>query len=1027
MRMLKALLAITILSSSHPLAARDLRTEPPGMHGALDSPAPATSNSTRDDTLFLFAASGPGSFGSPGTDARGFTFDHAGGPAEAGWFGVDMTAQDGMWWHLAGTDLCVGTGTDMSEALPFDTGDTRNDYALWCGREEVCHWVNATGYGNDWSQYAVIDLAEHPVAAQLEVDFAYRSDFEGDDYDWFEVRVDSAGVWKTVLEDHETRDQTFREFSVTIPAADFGGGATRIGFYFHSDNAWSDEDGSYTSDVGAMWIDNIIARVDGAQVFATDFEDGLEPAELSFEGGEAAGDFATLRRNVFQEDLCILNSSYVWTFFDLDTFNPEYPIPVVAYGPPYVHNVIESPLLEVDQHGASFVHEPGSLLMLQVWIYHDNPGNALVFVEWPSIAAWRAEEGCLGEWIRQDTTTFPDPSYWEPKTIDMGLYLTESADGSTVTGFKVRAGGVVDLCAVWCDTQGDGSGHTPAPYMDTISISQTTSGDATGYAWSSERFQDSFPEPSGKVRIDSARSLSEHGDSFLAVGDSTTIRMNMDGSGGLASSFNADAGELRPELHLHWRVSAGPNAGLVEAAQADPDGLDGLWSPFTSIVSLHGMDWGTMQADSCTGYGGHPEFFSFDFNDEYFEPGDIIEYFYRAESQNGTVVTLPEWALSSDPDLRETYRVRCLPTAGHSLLLVEDNMDTSTSWRLAFEYNCCGDYDVFSRQASGADLNNSLGCRADIGQLSTYDMIVWDSGDLRYYGMSAPHDLRPCSDTPLLDDWLTSTHHDVGLWVMGNGIASNLDNYALDLLHRLFGVEMLIDYPYSHVTGLQTPRVYASHPYLEVAGQWPYFLLDGVDCPSPKSYDVIGLTGAFSEETHRWDEDAGMDMVAGALNRDPDGDGTILNAAGYNSRVLFNPFGYDQVIHGGFDPGWELYYVRSMVADILELLFEFSICSCTPVGEVPPATALNGAYPNPFNPSTTIRFSLAEAGSVKLSIYDLAGRRVRTLLDGSQEAGAHELEWRGRDDAGHTLASGVYFLRFIAGDVSDSSKLILLK
>jgi hypothetical protein len=119
---------------------------------ALEPPAPnaAPAFGAREDTFFLFAASGPGSYGSPGTDARGFTFDHEGGPAEAGWFGVDLTAQEGEWWHLADTDLCAGTGTDMSEALPFDTGDTVNDYALWCGRSEVCGWFDPDGYGNHW-------------------------------------------------------------------------------------------------------------------------------------------------------------------------------------------------------------------------------------------------------------------------------------------------------------------------------------------------------------------------------------------------------------------------------------------------------------------------------------------------------------------------------------------------------------------------------------------------------------------------------------------------------------------------------------------------------------------------------------------------------------------------------------------------------------------------------------------------------------------------------------------------------------
>ncbi len=1018
-------LIISLFLATTAFARSDPPRQPVAM--ALPSPEVVTTFGAREDTLFLFAASGPGSYGSPGTDARGYTFDHAGGPAEAGWFGVDLTAQEGLWWHLADTDLCVGTGTDMSEALPFDTGDTVNDYALWCGRSEVCGWEDPDGYGSNWSQYAVLDLSAHLAASEVVVDFAYRSDFEGGSWDWFEVRVDSAGTWKTVHQESAGNEQTYRELTFTIPAAEFGGGATRIGFYFQSDDAWDDEDGSFNSDLGAVWIDNIVATVDGAQVFAADFEDGLEPAELSFEGGEAAGNFATLRPNMFQEDLCIYNSSHVWTFFDLDTTNPEYPMPVIAYGPPYVHNVIESPLLEVDQNGAPFVHEPGSMLMLTAWIYHDNPLESLVIVEWPSIAAWRAEENCLGKWVQQDITTYPpEPFGWERSYIDLGYHLTESADGSTITGFKVRAGGVRDMCSVWCGPDEYGSDHASAPFMDTISIWQTTPGDATGYVLPLERFQDSFPEPSGKVRIDAAHQLNDPGDPFLAVGDSTTIFMNMDGSGGLAATFNADAGELRPELHLYWRVSAGPHQDLVEAAQADPDNLDGLWSPFTGIASLHGLDWGTMQADSCTGYGGNPNWFSFDFSDVYFEPGDIIEFFYRAESENGTVVSLPEWAMSSDPDLRETYRVRCLPTAGHGLLMVEDDMDTSTSWQLAFEYNCCTDYDVYSRQAPGSGLHNGLGCRAEIGQLSSYEVIIWDSGNLDYSGMSAPGGSQPCADTPLLEDWLTNTNHDVGMWVMGNGIAKALDNSDPDFLHQVFGVESLSSHPYSDVTGIRTPLVYASHQGLEIAGLEPYFRLDG-GCPSPEDYDVVGLTGAFSEESHRWQEDGGWDMVAGAYNRDPDGDGTHLNAAGYRSRVLFNPFSYDQVIHAGFDPGWELYYVRSMVGNILVNLFGFPLCGCTPAGEVPPVTALNGAYPNPFNPSTTIRFSLAEAGPVELRIYDLSGRRIRSLIDGRLDAGAHEFDWKGRDDAGHVLASGVYFLLFKAGETTDTGKLILLK
>ena len=78
---------------------------------------------------------------------------------------------------------------------------------------------------------------------------------------------------------------------------------------------------------------------------------------------------------------------------------------------------------------------------------------------------------------------------------------------------------------------------------------------------------------------------------------------------------------------------------------------------------------------------------------------------------------------------------------------------------------------------------------------------------------------------------------------------------------------------------------------------------------------------------------------------------------------------------------------------------------------LPNAFALYPNYPNPFNPSTAIRFDLTTAGRVRLSVYDLAGQRIRLLQDGHQPAGRHQLEWNGADETGATVASGVYLLR----------------
>lgn len=71
--------------------------------------------------------------------------------------------------------------------------------------------------------------------------------------------------------------------------------------------------------------------------------------------------------------------------------------------------------------------------------------------------------------------------------------------------------------------------------------------------------------------------------------------------------------------------------------------------------------------------------------------------------------------------------------------------------------------------------------------------------------------------------------------------------------------------------------------------------------------------------------------------------------------------------------------------------------------------------PNPFNPRTTLRFELADAGMVQLAVYDACGRRVRTLLDASLAPGSHEVVWDGRDEGGRDVGSGLYLARLECG------------
>ncbi len=89
---------------------------------------------------------------------------------------------------------------------------------------------------------------------------------------------------------------------------------------------------------------------------------------------------------------------------------------------------------------------------------------------------------------------------------------------------------------------------------------------------------------------------------------------------------------------------------------------------------------------------------------------------------------------------------------------------------------------------------------------------------------------------------------------------------------------------------------------------------------------------------------------------------------------------------------------------------------------LPETTALKGNYPNPFNPSTVIRFDLARSGPVRLSVYNMVGQQVATLVDGPLDAGSHSLNW----DAS-PLASGIYLLEMTHSGGRDTSKLMLMK
>lgn len=90
--------------------------------------------------------------------------------------------------------------------------------------------------------------------------------------------------------------------------------------------------------------------------------------------------------------------------------------------------------------------------------------------------------------------------------------------------------------------------------------------------------------------------------------------------------------------------------------------------------------------------------------------------------------------------------------------------------------------------------------------------------------------------------------------------------------------------------------------------------------------------------------------------------------------------------------------------------------------ELPTKYFLEQNFPNPFNPSTTIKFDLPEQGMVNLIVYDIVGRKVAELLNESKDAGVHVVSYDGSN-----LASGLYFYRLQAGKYSQVKRMLLLK
>jgi len=206
----------------------------------------------------------------------------------------------------------------------------------------------------------------------------------------------------------------------------------------------------------------------------------------------------------------------------------------------------------------------------------------------------------------------------------------------------------------------------------------------------------------------------------------------------------------------------------------------------------------------------------------------------------------------------------------------------------------------------------------------------------------------------------------------------------------------------------------------------PHFGVNGTQDGSGDLYTVEGMDGTMCE---------GMSMAYAGPNAYIDHIEPLTGA----TKILRNSgdqagtgIAYDNGTHetvafsfefGGLTDGTSPSTKEDLLAEILDF---FGLID-TGAGDDVIAFRLEQNRPNPFNPATTLAFELPAAGETDLSVYNAAGRRVATLVAGQVEAGPHSVTWRGVDDDGRAVASGVYFFKLTLGDETVTRKGVLLK
>jgi hypothetical protein len=959
-----------------------------------------------------------------------YTFDGPSGPDPQGWTGVDYAqgAVTDTFFHVADATELTGGSSGYLTVL-------QGSQSLWCGAApadsgSLCSYATLPGYGNNWRQY--FTSIKFARAGDVTLSFLTLYDSEpGEDFTYVEF-LDADGYWEE-LDDYDriSAGPVVQRMSYVIPGASLGD-SIQVRFYFRSDGAWSDEDGLWPTD-GAIVIDSLALGDEGGSIDYQDFETEPPGMHRTMDGHWHAstiptfGNFTGLFSGaaVLQEDGCIDDLSALWGFFNGSTDDyscgghPEQPtVPSGVTGSydinDFLLNEIWSPVIDWthDMNGTP-IPSSAEHALLEFDVYRDLSLESLVFYRW-NVRSFDGD--CTQDWVSDRFVYYGNRKDWFHHRVQIGGAVDPGTDRIQVSL------SAVDMCPIWCGFLGDGSCHSHAPLFDNIRITRI---DIAGPAWDTlgnrytYLFQDNFAADgtlTGTVPIDGPRNVTSgatQDEARVYVTSPAGIDRHMPGDILTGPAVYCHVKDVSPEKS--GSVISGDPAKYHWIATADD------WT----VLQCYGTDQGQTGPN-----------FNIDLNDELYQPGDTLWYYFSARDVNGvtTYWSASIGATSSEAEARtKAMEVTCLPANaldGTTGILYVDGFEgygAQPYFENAFDMlGVTPDrFDVVDPSFNVLSGPGARVMNVDTQIASVYRTIIWNTGYFRSAGIHDGVAMSPSQPTSddfgLLYAFLDQSQNRPGVYLSGDNLASwwltRTGSGAVDMRTNYMNFNVLGG---SHTSlGEAVSPIVVGMPgscFDRGSEGLDVLIAYGGGCSGVNDFDVLEPAGTAQKAMVYLGDDA----HAAVLTQ------FTPNSAGDIARVVLEGFSFHTI--RDYEPGSPP--ARALHLEAILRWLENEVDYPTGVFDrMPMHTALMQNYPNPFNPSTTIRYSIAAQGRVTLKIYGVTGALVRVLADEVQtpRAEGYEAAWDGRNDDGASVASGVYFYRLKAGGEVLTRKALLLK